>query len=626
MDRIYAIKDSQAENRIFLARVVVVFIFIMLLTVGIIVRLVYLQVVEHKHYSTQAKSNRIKIAPIPPTRGLIYDRKGRVLAENIPSYSLEIIPEQTKELDDTLLRLQQLLSISDEKIEHFLKQKNREKRFSSIPLLLRMSDEEVAKFAAVRPYYPGVDVHARLLRHYPYGHLTSHVVGYVGRINEKELKSLPVSEYRGTHHVGKIGIEKTYEQQLHGHTGVSEIETNAQGRAIKINESQAPVPGDDIHLTLDMDLQQIAYETMQNASGAVVAMEVKTGNVLVFASRPGFDPNSFVYGISTKAYQALQQSDDRPLFNRALRGQYPPGSTIKPFIGLAGLEYEVTQFKRKLFCPGYYQLPGLKHKYRDWKTWGHGHVDLFDAITQSCDVYFYDLARNLGIDKIHTFLDKFGFGKKTGLDLVGEKTGLLPSRAWKKNHRSLPWYPGETLITGIGQGFTQVTPLQLASATATLANYGKVAKPRLVDEISSGNFSLIDSPESKTQIQLKAQNIEKIISAMVNVIHGTRGTARKLRENISYQIAGKTGTAQVFTVKQEEKYEEDKVQDKLKDHALFIAFAPADDPQIAIAVIVENGGHGGSVAAPIAGKIMKRFLNSEDTNLDQDSRELALAN
>ena len=613
MERHFSMRDTLAENRIFLSRVVAIFVFIVFLMFGLVARLLYLQVVGHEHYSTMATSNRIKVSPLPPTRGIIYDRNGEVLAENIPSYSLELVPEQIKDLDGTLLKLQQLLSIPDEKIARFLKQKKRSKRFSSIPLLLRLNDEEVAKFAVVRPYFPGVDIHARLLRHYPHGFLTSHVVGYVGRINEKELKTLPVAEYRGTHHVGKIGIEKTYEARLHGKTGLAETETNAQGRAVKKLASEDPVPGESLYLTLDIELQKIAYDALDGMNGAVVAIEVKTGDVLVFTSRPGFDPNPFVYGISSKAYRALQQSVDQPMFNRALRGQYPPGSTVKPFFGLAGLEYNVIDFHQKLYCPGFYQLPNVKHKYRDWKKWGHGLVDLNDAITQSCDVYFYDLARTLGIDRMHAFMQNFGFGQKTGIDLVGEKAGLMPSRAWKKKAKRQPWYPGETLIAGIGQGFMQVTPLQLARATATLANRGKVVYPHLFNKLQLANES-----EENKQIPLKTENIDHVISAMVNVIHGARGTARRLKQGVNYQIAGKTGTAQVFSVKQEETYNEHEIDIKLRDHALFMTFAPANDPQIAVAVIVENGGHGGSVAAPIAGKIMKQFLMPEIKQVPED--------
>ncbi len=609
----YSVKDPLQENRIFLNRVVIIFSFIILLTIGLVVRLVYLQVVGHEHYATLAKDNRIKVVSLPPTRGIIYDRKGRILAENIPSYSLELIPEQVKNLDETLARLKRLLDISDEKIERFHKLRQRSKSFSSIPLLLRMSDEEVARFATVRPFFPGVDIHARLVRHYPYGELTSHVVGYVGRINERELKQLPVAEYRGTHHIGKTGIEKAYESQLHGKAGFAEIETNAQGREVKTVSAVDPLPGANLYLTLDIDLQATAYNALDTYNGSAVAIDILSGEVLVLVSRPGFDPNPFVYGISSKAYKALQHSSDQPLFDRVLRGQYPPGSTIKPFIGLAGLEYKVTDYKHKLFCPGFYKLPNVNHRYRDWKTWGHGWVDMDIAITQSCDVYFYDLALALGIDRIHDFLSQFGFGRKTGLDLVGERAGLLPSRQWKRRRKRQPWYPGETLIVGIGQGFMQVTPLQLARATATLANRGKVVTPFLAKKIQTTQTIIEGGRQKGEQIPLNPANLDNIVLAMTHVIHGARGTARRLAEDIDYHIAGKTGTAQVFTVKQEEKYNEKEVSKKLRDHALFIAFAPVEAPRIAVAVIVENGGHGGSVAAPIAGKIIRQYLSELET-------------
>lgn len=611
MDRKFAIKDPLAESRLFLSRIVTAFILIIVLMIGLVVRLVYLQVVGHEHYAMLSKDNRIKIAPLPPTRGVIYDRKGRMLAENVPTYSLELIPEQIANLDDTLKRLQQLLNIPDEKIEAFQKLRKRNKSFTSTALLQNLTDEDVAKFAVVRPYFPGVDVYARLVRHYPYGDLTSHVVGYVGRINEQELKTLPSVMYRGTDHIGKTGIEKTYEEHLLGTAGYEEIETNAQARAVNTVATVEPVAGSNIYLTLDVDIQKIAYDALVEFNGAAVAIEVKTGAVLAFVSRPGFDPNPFVSGISGKDYKALQESPDQPLYNRALRGLYPPGSTVKPFLGLAGLEYGVIDFGHRLFCPGYYKLPNVDHKYRDWKKWGHGMVDMNEAITQSCDVYFYDLALALGIDKMHEFMDKFGFGRKTGIDLVGEIDGLMPSKAWKRHYRNQAWFPGETLITGIGQGYTQVTPLQLAHATATLANGGKVITPHLVHSIISADYA--DRIEGKADriIPLKPQNVENVIRAMTNVVHGARGTAGRLAKAINYQIAGKTGTAQVFTVKQEEKYNEDAIDFKMRDHALFIAFAPVHDPQIAVAVIAEHGGHGGSVAAPIAGEIIDAYLNQK---------------
>lgn len=615
MSRIYTIKNKLVESRLFLNRIIAALILILLLTSGLVVRLVYLQIVGHEHYSTLAKDNSIKIEPLVPTRGIIYDRNGKVLADNTQSFSLELIPEQIKDIDDTLQRLQQLLNISGEKIDQFQKQRKRQKRFVSTPLLISMTDEEIAKFAVVRPYFPGVDIQARLVRHYPYAELASHVVGYVGRINETEMKSLPIAEYRGSTHVGKIGIENTYESELHGKTGYAEIETNVQARAINTVNSVPPVPGENLYLTLDIDLQKTAYDALGNFNGAVVAIDVKSGGVLVFASRPGFDPNPFVIGIANDAYQALQSSENQPLYNRALRGLYPPGSTIKPFIGLAGLEYNAINAEHKLFCPGYYQLPNVSHHYRDWKKGGHGSVNITEAITQSCDVYFYSLASMLGIDRMHSFLQHFGFGEKTGIDLTGEKQGLLPSREWKRSQRNQAWYPGETLITGIGQGYLQVTPIQLAKATATLANKGKVVLPFLVR--NTGNP---DSAELNTEsppnddITLKPENINSITSAMVNVIHDPHGTAKSIGKDINYQIAGKTGTAQVFNIKQDAKYNENEIDFKLRDHALFISFAPADDPKIAVAVIVENGGHGGSVAAPIAGQVIKQFLGGNNEN------------
>ncbi len=612
MDRSFDIKDALAENRIFLSRVVAAFVLMLLLIAGLVVRLVYLQIVGHEHYATLSKDNRIKISPLPPTRGIIYDRHGRMLAQNVPTYSLELIPEQIENLDDTLVRLQQMLNISDEKIDQFQKQRKRNKSFTSTPLLQNLTEEEVARFAVARPYFPGVDVYARSVRYYPYGELTAHVVGYVGRINESELKSLPAAEYRGTDFIGKNGIERTYENQLHGTAGFAEIETNAQARAVNTVSTTEPVAGANIYLTLDIDLQKIAYDALGEYSGSAVAIEVKTGGVLVFVSRPGFDPNPFVTGISGKDYKTLQDSPDQPLYNRALRGLYPPGSTVKPFYGLAGLEYGVTDFGHRLYCPGYYRLPNVEHKYRDWKKWGHGTVDMNEAITQSCDVYFYDLAMALGIDRMHEFLDKFGFGKRTGIDLFGEADGLMPSKEWKRASRKQAWYPGETLITGIGQGYMQVTPLQLAHAVATLANRGKVFTPHLAHQIVDADYA--DSIELLPDevIPLKAQNLDNVIQAMINVVHSPRGTAGRLDKAVGYQIAGKTGTAQVFTIKQEEKYNEDAIDFKMRDHALFISFAPAHDPQIAVAVIAEHGGHGGAVAAPIAGEIIDAYLNPKN--------------
>ncbi|MFI3197529.1 MAG: penicillin-binding protein 2 [Methylococcaceae bacterium] len=614
MSTLYAIKDPSVENRLFLNRIVAAFVVIILLTSGLIVRLIYLQIVGHEHYSSLAKDNSIKIVPLVPTRGIIYDRHGKVLAENTPSYSLELIPEQISNMDETLLRLQKLLDIPDEKIEQYQKLRKRQKRFVSTPLLLSMSDEELAKFAVVRPYFQGVDIHTQLVRHYPYSDLAAHVIGYVGRINEAEIKELPLAEYRGSTHVGKLGIESSYENELHGKTGYAEIETNVQARLLNTLHEVTPDPGTNLYLTLDIDLQKTAYDALDSFNGAVVAIDIKTGGVLAFVSRPGFDPNPFVVGIDNEAYQALQASENQPLYNRALRGLYPPGSTIKPFIALAGLEYEAISPQQKLLCPGYYQLPGVSHRYRDWKKGGHGSVDLSRAITESCDVYFYRLASILGIDRMHSFLQKMGFGEKSGIDLIGEKAGLLPSREWKQDKKNQAWYPGETLITGIGQGYHQVTPLQLARATATLANKGKVVTPFLVDKMVSAQGTRPGPTLPNITLPLNPDNINKVIEGMVNVVHSAHGTAKGINTNIDYQIAGKTGTAQVLGIKQNAKYNENAIDFKFRDHALFIAFAPAADPKIAIAVVVENGGHGGSVAAPIAGLVIKQFLQENNEN------------
>jgi len=608
MRRHQAIKDSFLENRIFLSRTVILFVLILVLISGLVARLIYLQVAGHSRYHGMATNNRIKVTSVPPTRGIIYDKQGRILAENLPSYSLEIIPEQVTDMGDTLQRLQLALAIPEEKIEAFKKHRKRYKHFDSIPLLMQLSNTDVAKFAVLRHTFPGVDIHARLIRHYPYAELTAHVVGYVGRINEQELKILPEAEYRSIHSIGKIGVERAYEDILRGHAGYSEIEINAQGKPINELGKIEPTPGADIYLTVDVDLQKVAYDALAEYNGSVVALDLETGGVLVQVSKASFDPNLFVSGISHADYKTLNSSKNKPLFDRVLRGQYPPGSTLKPFIALAGLEHEITHMHETLFCPGYYQLPNNPHKYRDWKKWGHGKVNLDIAITQSCDVYFYDMSLALGIDKLSGFLHKFGFGKKTGIDLKGEKAGLLPSREWKRINREQAWFPGETLITGIGQGFTQVTPMQLARATATLANQGQVVTPYIAERIIDDNREIAVKHPPAKNIELKPSNVQDIIGAMVHVVHSARGTAKSIAKDIDFKIAGKTGTAQVYTIKQDEEYNEEEISFNMRDHALFIAFAPADDPKIAVEVIAEHGSHGGSIAAPIAAAVIKQYL------------------
>ncbi len=612
-----AIKDHHHECQLFVNRTVISGTLVTLALIALVGRLVHLQILGHEHFRTLSMDNRMRLEPLPPTRGLVYDARGVLLAENLPSYSLEIIPEKTDDIETTIVRLGELLPVSDNDIKRFQRLRKQRRRFDGIPLRLQLSEEELAKFSVNSHRFPGVDIRATLLRHYPRKEQSAHVLGYVGRINESELKSIETSRYSGTSHIGKNGVEKAYEDLLHGQVGMQQVEVNAKGRVLRVLESQAPEPGNDLHLYLDMQLQAEATEALGDYNGAVVAIDPRTGGVLALISKPSFDPNLFVLGISPTDYHALQGSPDKPLFNRALRGQYPPGSTVKPFVGLVGLETDTVGYSERTYCPGFYQLPGHGHKYRDWKKWGHGRMNMDDAIVQSCDVYFYNLARNLGVDRMHQHLSEFGFGRRSGIDLTGELHGLLPSREWKRRRRKAPWYPGETLIMGIGQGYYLTTPLQLASATATLAARGRRITPRVVHTIRGprSNGRIQEIPAELHRISPKHGNSwESIISAMRHVVETPKGTARRIASK-NYSIAGKTGTAQVFTVKQDEEYDEDKISKKNRDHALFVAFAPVDEPRIAVAVIVENGGHGGSVAAPIAKRVMDRYLLGPDGRL-----------
>jgi penicillin-binding protein 2 len=606
------IKDHIRESRLFNSRILVSAAMVLLLLLLLLARLVQLQIVDHQHFTTLSRDNRVKVEPLPPPRGLIYDRKGVVLAQNLPTHSLEIIPERITDIDQTLAELGAIVDISDKDIERFQRLRKQRRRFESIPIRVRLTAEEVARFAVNRHRFPGVVLQAKLLRDYPLAENTAHVLGYVGRINEQELRRIDASAYSGTSHIGKTGVEKYHEADLHGEVGLRRVEINVVGRPIRTLESVPPVPGKNIYLSLDAELQQLAVQAMGDNNGAVVAIDPRDGSILAMVSKPGFDPNLFVEGISPENYRALQTSPDKPLFNRALRGRYPPGSTAKPFIGLAGLEYKLTYFGKKVYCPGYFQLPGHDHKYRDWKKEGHGPMDLGSAIVQSCDVYFYDLSLQLGIDRIHSFLSRFGFGQKSGVDIAGDLPGLLPSQEWKRRTRQEPWFAGETLIVGIGQGYFLTTPLELASATATLAARGTRHSPRIVQATSDsapgqGELQRLPPPVATPIPPIDERNLQDVIEAMADVVEGTRGTARGIRTR-EYRIAGKTGTAQVFTVKQDEEYEEEKVAKKMRDHALFIAFAPVQEPRIAVAVIVENGGHGGSVAAPIARRVMDQYL------------------
>ncbi|MCB1866602.1 MAG: penicillin-binding protein 2 [Chromatiales bacterium] len=593
------INDYFRESQTFLARAVAAFVLVGLLVGAIVARMAFLQVHEYEHFATLARGNQVKVEPLAPTRGLIYDRNGVLLADNLPSYDLELVPERIADLDATIARLRELLTIDENDLERFEKLRRQSRPYAGVPLRIRLSPDEVASFAVNRHRFTGVEVNARLTRHYPLGADLVHAVGYVGRINAEEVERIDRASYNGTSHIGKIGIELKYEDRLHGSVGLQRVETNAFGRVLRLLDGREALSGEPLELALDVRLQREALLALGNRNGAVVAIDPNNGEVLALVSKPGFDPNAFVNGIGHAAYAQLERSPDKPLFNRALHGQYPPGSTIKPLLGLASLSSGLVPAGSRSFCPGHYQLPNQDHKYRDWKKGGHGWMTLDDAIVQSCDVYFYELSRVLGIDRMHDFLAGFGFGRPTGIDALGERDGLLPSRQWKQAARGEVWFPGETLITGIGQGFFLATPLQLASATATIAARGRHFRPSLL--------RLDDGVEPDSIVEAAPEHWSRVIGAMREVVHGLRGTAHGVQTD-RYSIAGKTGTAQVYTVGQDEEYDKENVDERLRDHALFVGFAPVESPRIAVAVVVENGGGGGTVAAPVARRVMDRYL------------------
>ncbi len=605
------LKDLAGESTLFRNRVLVAGLGIALLTLALCVRLVYLQFVSHEHYQNLSHNNRINILPLAPTRGLIFDRNGVVLAQNAPTYSLEVVPEAVADMDTLLRELGEIVSIRKIDEQRFRKALKRKKSFHGVPLRFLLSESEVASFAVNRHRFPGVDIQARLSRDYPLGTLAAHLVGYVGRINEADVAKLDTVAYRGTSHIGKIGIERSYEALLHGSPGYQQVESNAAGRTLRVLERTPPRPGNDLYLHLDAPLQALAEQSLEGLRGAIVAIDPNTGGILALVSAPSYDPNLFVNGIEASRYRTLRDSPARPLFNRALDGQYPPGSTLKPFVALAALEGRLEQAGKKIFCPGWYQLSKEGRKYRDWKKSGHGHVSMTDALAQSCDVYFYEIARALGIQRMHDFLVPFGFGQKTGIDLPGEAAGLMPSPRWKRKARGKPWYPGETLITGIGQGFVLATPLQLALATASLAKMGERVVPRVAarsQRLEGDEETIIPVLQRSSIAMARKKNWQRVVHGMVQVAHGPRGTARGSGRGARYRMAGKTGTAQVFGIRQEEEYKEKDVAKHLRDHGLFIVFAPVKTPRIAIAVVVENGGSGSHSAAPIARRLLDQYL------------------
>ncbi|KMN21670.1 penicillin-binding protein 2 [Pseudomonas helleri] len=618
------LKDHEKDARLVRSRVVVGAMLVLALICVLIVRLYYLQVVQYDYHSTLSENNRVHVQPIPPTRGLIYDRNGVVIADNRPSFSLTMTRERAGDWHQVLDTIVEVLQLTPEDRTLFEKRTKQGRRpFEPVPILFELNEEQIARIAVNQFRLPGVEVVAQLVRHYPQGAHFAHSVGYVGRINEKEIKTLDKVNYSGTHHIGKTGIERFYEAELHGQVGYEEVETNARGRVLRVLKRTDPIPGKDIVLSLDIKLQEAAEEALAGRRGAVVALNPMTGEVLAMVSQPSFDPNLFVTGIGFKAYAELRDSIDRPLFNRILRGLYPPGSTIKPAVAIAGLDSGVVTASTRVFDPGYYQLPNYDHKYRNWNRSGDGFVDLDSAIMRSNDTYFYDLAHKLGIDRLSTYMNQFGIGQKVSLDMFEESAGLMPSREWKRATRRQAWFPGETLILGIGQGYMQSTPLQLAQATALIASKGKWNRPHLAKTIEG--VPPVD-PNPMPDIVLRdPSNWGKVNHAMQQVVHGARGTARVAGVGAQYLIAGKSGTAQVVAIKQGEKYDRSKVQERHRDHALFVGFAPANNPQIAVSVMIENGEAGSRVASPVVRSVMDAWLLGEDGKLKPEYASVSKA-
>ncbi|MCB5190708.1 penicillin-binding protein 2 [Methylobacillus arboreus] len=588
---------------------------LVLICFGILIsRFVYLQFSRYDHYQTMAENNRISLVPIAPNRGLILDRNGEVLAQNSFVYTLEITPAKVANtVEETIEELAKLIEVSPNDQKRFKKLRAQTHSFESVPIRTHLTEEEAAQIAVNRFRFPGVEIRSRLFRQYPQGKSGSHIIGYIGRINDRDLENLKesgdLSNYKGSDHIGKSGLEQYYESQLHGITGFQQVEIDAGGHAVRVLSSTPPVPGNNLILSVDSKLQRIAEEAFGNYRGALVAIEPSSGEILAYVSQPGYDPNLFVDGIDTESWKELNESLDKPLINRPLRGIYPPGSTFKPFVALAGLEAGKRHPPFSISDPGFFTLPGNTHRYRDWKAGGHGSVDIRKAIAVSCDTFFYGLAVELGIEKLTSFVSHFGFGKPSGIDIKGEMGGLLPTPEWKRRRFKQAWFPGETVIVGIGQGYMLATPMQLAQATAILANNGKAMRPHLVSAIQESKGGQVHSVPAEVidQIALNPKNVDLVKQGMMDVtLPG--GTAARLGADSEYLMASKTGTAQVVGIKQNEKYNESKVAERHLDHALFITYAPAEDPKIAIAVIVENGRHGGSTAGPIARRVMDYYL------------------
>ncbi|MEP1449209.1 MAG: penicillin-binding protein 2 [Paraglaciecola sp.] len=608
------IKDHSAEANLFARRTFIGLLVVFVMIAMVLTNLYYLQVSRFEDYQTRANGNRIKVLPVAPNRGLIYDRNGILLAENRPVFSLQIIPEEIEDLEVTIQALSNLLEIDDEDISDFYKDLKGNRRFKPVNLINRLTPKEVALFSAKQHNYPGVSVEARLARYYPYGSALTHVLGYVAKINKKDLQKLSEAgfeaNYAATYDIGKRGIEKYHEEILHGEVGFQEVEVNNQGRVIRTLNFNPPTPGQDIVLNIDMNLQLEAEKAFDGKKGTVVAIDPKDGGVLALYSSPSYDPNLFVHGISSKNYKKLLTTD-RPLFNRATQGQYPPASTVKPLLALAGLEEKVITPESRIYDVGKYQLKNVERIWRDHNPWGHGWVDVTKAIEVSCDIYFYDMAYKLGIDRISESMNEFGFGDYTGIDLHEEADGIMPSRGIVKALFNRPWYIGDTINIGIGQSYWTATPVQLAQAIVTLVNKGK----RIIPQIIRGNMQndevILQGIRERRPIAIKDEhNWDVVLDAMYGTVN-RKGSARKAFRGAHYISAGKTGTAQLVTIAQDEKYDAEKLSKKNRDNAMYVGYAPYDAPQIAVTVVLENAGHGGAEAAPIARKMMDNFFRDQ---------------
>ncbi|CAM5223871.1 penicillin-binding protein 2 [Alishewanella longhuensis] len=610
-----AMQDVAAETRLFNHRAVFAMAFVTLMFGVIIFNMYHLQVTSYQVYQTRSEGNRIKVVPLAPNRGLITDRNGILLADNRPVFSLELVPEQIDDMTTTLAELAELIEITEEQQNTFLKEVRQQRRFNSIAIKEQLNDEEVAIISVNLHRFPGVTVEARLSRHYPFGNLFTHALGYIGRINTTELARLEESDqlanYAATRDIGKIGLERYYEAELHGTMGYQEVEVNNRGRLIRVLRSVPAHSGKNIRLNLDVGLQLTAQQVLLEKRGAIVAMDPRDGAVLAFYSNPSYDPNLFVHGISSTNYNALLNSPDRPLINRVTQGIYPPASTIKPHLALLGLETNTITPSTRIWDPGFFQLPGVEHRYRDWKRWGHGWVDVYTAIVESCDTFFYDMGVKLGIDRISDYMQSMGFGEKSGIDILEESNTNMPSRGWKRARHNQPWYHGDTVAVSIGQGYWTVTPLQLLVSTAVLLNDGMQPTPHIAKDLTNdlGTDTINTSLRQSTPV-VNPRNWQVIRDAMLQTVNTQKGTAFNAFRGANYTSAGKTGTAQVVSIAQDAKYDANALDERLRDNAMYIGYAPADSPTIVIAVTVENTGGGGSTAAPIARQMLDYYFSA----------------